>query len=200
MKRLFLLSSFFLATIFCAEAQVDDAADRLPQTSAPVAGEALQKGNWLVGGSVGSLGIDFGTGNFQMSIFPNVGYFLSDQAVLGAQTNLSLYSNEGGTDVSYGFSPFIRYYLGAGARDTGRFFGELGLGGAGSAVRGTADNAISFLLGLRAGYAHFVADNVALETTAGYTFSDAEISTPYNVSGLNITFGFQIYLPGRRNR
>jgi hypothetical protein len=197
MKRLFLLTSFVLASIFSVQAQT---TDRLPQTSAPVAGDALQKGNWLVGGSLGSLGLDFGTGNFQVSLFPTAGYFLSDQAVLGAQTNFALYSNEGGTDVSYGFSPFIRYYLGAGARDTGRFFGELGLGGAGSALRGTTDSAISFLLGLRAGYAHFVGENVALESTVGYTFSGAEISTPYNVSGLNFAFGFQIYLPGRRNR
>lgn len=197
MKRLLLLTALLFGTIFTASAQT---TDRLPQTSAPVASDVLQRGNWLVGGSLGSLGLDFSTGNFQMNIFPTAGYFISDQAVLGAQTSLSVYSSEAGTDFGYGFSPFVRYYLGAGARDTGRFFGELGLGGAGSALRDSPNTAIAFLLGLRAGYAHFVAENVALESTVGYTFSEAEISTPYNVSGLNFAFGFQIYLQSRRNR
>lgn len=197
MRRLFLLTAFIFATIFSASAQT---TDRLPTTSAPVAGESLQKGNWMMGGSLGSLGLDFANGNYNLNIFPTAGYFISDQAVLGAQTSLSFYSyEEGGRGVSYGFSPFVRYYLAAGARDTGRFFGELGLGGAGSAIR-DRDSAISYLLGLKVGYAHFVAQNVALETTAGYTFSEVDISTPYNVAGLNFTFGFQIYLQSRRNR
>lgn len=200
MKQFFLLTSMMLATFFTAFGQ-DDPAVQLPPTSAPVADEALSKGNWVVGGSVGSLGLNFSTGTFALNLVPHAGYFISDNLALGAQTTLGLTAYDGGTNFSFGISPFLRYYFGAGGRASGRFFGELGAGLAGSSLAGNeSDEAFSGLLNLRAGYAHFITRNVALEGSLGYNLSGADLRSVTSVSGLGLVFGFQIYLPGSRNR
>ncbi len=200
MKRYFLLTSLLLATFFGAYAQ-EDPALQLPPTSAPVADEVLQKGNWVVGGGLGSIGLNFSTGTFSLNLVPHAGYFISNNLALGAQTILSLSSHDGGTEVAYSISPFLRYYFGAGGRASGRFFGELGAGLAGSALEDNDDDSgFSGLLNLRAGYAHFITRNVALEGSAGYNLTNADLRSVASVSGLGLTFGFQIYLPGRRNR
>ena len=189
-----------LATFFTAFGQ-EDPAVALPPTSAPVADEALAKGNWVVGGSLGSIGLNFSTGTFALNLVPHAGYFISNNLVLGAQTTVGLTAYDGGTNFSFGISPFLRYYFGAGGRPSGRFFGELGAGLAGSSLAGnTSDEAFSGLLNLRAGYAHFITRNVALEGSLGYNLSGADLRSVTSVSGLGLIFGFQIYLPGKRNR
>ena len=200
MKRYFLLTSFLLATIFTAFGQ-ESPAIALPPTSAPVADEALSTGNWVIGGSLGSIGLNFSSGTFSINMVPHAGYFVTDNFALGAQTTLGLTAYDGGTNFSYGIAPFLRYYFGAGGRASGRFFGELGAGLAGSSLAGNpSDEAFSGLLNLRAGYAHFITQNVALEGTLGYNLSGADLQSVSSVSGLGLIFGFQIYLPGRRTR
>lgn len=200
MKRIFLLTSFMLATLFTAYGQ-DEPAVALPPTSAPVADEALERGNWVVGGGLGSIGLNFSTGTFALNLIPHAGYFVADNFVLGAQTNVALSSHDGGTDFAYSIAPFVRYYFGAGGRASGRFFGELGAGLAGSALAdNTDDSGFSGLLNLRAGYAHFITRNVAIEGSAGYNLTNADLRSVTSVSGLGLVFGFQIYLPGSRNR
>jgi hypothetical protein len=200
MKQFFLLTSIMLATFFTAFGQ-DDPAVQLPPSSAPVADEALSQGNWVVGGGVGSIGFNFSSGTFALNLVPHAGYFISNNLALGAQTTLELTAYDGGTNFSYGISPFLRYYFGAGGRASGRFFGELGAGLAGSSlVDNNSDTGFSGLLNLRAGYAHFITRNVALEGSLGYNLSGADLQSVNAVSGLGLIFGFQIYLPGSRNR
>lgn len=200
MKKVFLLASLMFATFFTAFGQ-QDPTESLPPTSAPVASDALQAGNWMVGGGLGSIGFNFASNTFSLNLVPHAGYFLTDRVVLGAQTTLGLTAYEGGTQFNFGVSPFLRYFFAEGARDTGRWFGEIGAGLAGSSLPGNIeDDSFSGLLALRAGYTHFIARNVALEGSTGYTFTGADLRSSSTFSGLGVVFGFQIYLPGGANR
>ncbi|PKV75425.1 hypothetical protein [Pontibacter ramchanderi] len=201
MKRFYLLFTF-LAVISSTTlvAQDTDLNIEKPQTSADVANESVRQGNWLVGASVGSLGYNFKSETFLLVLEPRAGYFISDNAVLGAQAQLGLALYDGGENFSYGLTPFARYYFPEGASPNSRWFGEALAGFAGSSMKDSdGDRIFSSVLGLRAGYAHFVARNVALEATLNYTRTSADISVDTSTSGLSVGVGFQIYLPGRGN-
>ncbi|MCP2044580.1 hypothetical protein [Pontibacter sp. HSC-36F09] len=198
MKRIYLL--FTLCAFFTTGSLL--AQDTLniekPQTSAAVANESIQQGNWLVGASIGSIGYNFKSETFQLILEPRAGYFISDNAVLGVQAQIGLMLYDGGENFSYGLTPFARYYFPEGASPSSRWFGEALAGFAGSSLKDSdGDRIFSSVLGLRAGYAHFVARNVAIEATLNYTRTSADVSVDTSTSGLSVGVGFQIYLPGR---
>jgi hypothetical protein len=201
MKRFYLLLTllaFIVTTPLLA--QDTDLNIEKPQTSAAVASDAIQQGNWLVGAGIGSLGYNFKSETFQLILEPRAGYFISDNAVIGTQAQLGLVLYDGGENFSYGLTPFVRYYFPEGASPTSRWFGEALAGFAGSSLRGSdGDRIFGSVLGLRAGYAHFVARNIALEGTLNYTRTSADITVDTGTSGLSVGIGFQIYLPGRGN-
>ncbi|MDX5438397.1 MAG: hypothetical protein LPK03_14425, partial [Pontibacter sp.] len=121
-----------------------------------------------------------------------------DNAAIGTEVQLGLDIYDGGETFRYGLTPFARYYFPEGAAPTHRWFGEALAGIAGSSEEDSeGDKVFSAVLGLRAGYAHFVAQNVALEAILGYTRTSADISVGQGSSGLNLALGLQVYLPGR---
>lgn len=198
MKRFYVFILLTVSTLFSVQAQSDLPT---PQLRAPVASDAISQGNWLLGASVGNLGYNFKAKTFSFELSPRVGYFISDNAVIGAQTQLGLTAYDGGEIFEYGLTPFIRYYFPEGARASGRFFGEAVAGFAGSSLKDSNDDAVfSSILGLSAGYAHFVGRNVALEGTLGFIRSSANIDVGAATTGLSVGVGFNIYLPGRNNR
>lgn len=198
MKRIYLLLTFLIFISSPLFAQDLDMTK--PQTSAAVASDAIQQGNWLVGGSIGSIGYNFRSETFQLILEPRAGYFISDNAVIGTQAQLGVVFYDGGENFSYGLTPFARYYFPEGASPTSRWFGEALAGFAGSSLKDSeGDNILASVLGLRAGYAHFVARNIALEATINYTRTSADITIDTGTSGLSVGIGFQIYLPGRGN-
>lgn len=171
--------------------------ESLPQTEEIVGTIPIQAGNWIVGGNLGSLGYNFSTESFNVDINPRIGFFVLDNIAIGVGAVIGLTTFENQDNLwSYGLVPFARYYFPEGASATGRFFGEVEAGVSGS----TGASEASFLGGVRAGYAHFVTNSVAIEGTVGYTFSQANITSGSTVTGLGIGLGFQIYLPGSRNR
>lgn len=198
MKHLLLLPALFLALSFGATAQVLQDIPR-PQTTAPVSSEAVRQGNWLVGADIGSIGMNFKSETFGFDVSPRAGYFISDNAALGASAQLGLTIYDGGEAWRYGLTPFIRYYFPEGAAPTHRWFGEAVVGLAGSSQEDSDGDAIlSRVYGVRAGYAHFVASNVALEGTLNLIRSNANIDIDNSAeTGLSVAVGLQIYLPGR---
>ena len=195
MKNSFLCLIFVLGLLLTANAQV---ITTTPQTSANVGNAPIRAGNWMVGGSIGSTGYNFATKTFQFNVDPKLGYFIRDHIAIGGQGTIGLSLYKGGSTVNYGIAPFIRYYFPETATQTGRWFGEGALGINGSHQKNSEEDLpVSLMLGLRAGYAHFVAKNVAIEGTLGYTFTKADISSSSGDSGLGLAFGFQIYLPGK---
>lgn len=191
MKRVFLFSVLFLAGVFVANAQDINK----PQTSASVGMTPIQQGNWIVGGSLGSLGYSFEGENFNISLNPRAGYFVSDGVAIGLGLVGSLATVPDDDDVwGYGIAPFVRYYFPQGSSATGRFFAQGDVGISGSSPGSGA----SLALGANVGYAHFITNSVALEVSAGYNYSKATVSGSTGQSGLGVALGFQIYLPGQR--
>jgi len=191
MKRLLLLSCSFLFAGFTAFAQIDTT----PQMRSEVGSTPIQQGNWMVGGSLGSIGYSFEGKSFNVNINPRAGYFVSDGVAIGASLNGGLTTVDEGDNIwTYGVAPFVRYYFPEGSSSTGRFFGQGEVGIAGSSVGKDAD--LAFGLGL--GYAHFITQSVALEVVAGYNYSKATTADATAQSGLGLSLGFQIYLPGQR--
>ncbi|MCL7987918.1 hypothetical protein M8998_08205 [Sphingobacterium sp. lm-10] len=191
MKKVLLSGLFALGIVFGSFAQ---RVETLPQTSENVGMDPIRQGNWMVGGSVGSLGYSFEGENFNIQLNPRAGYFISDGIAIGAQAALGLQTVSGGDNVwNYGIAPFVRYYFPEGSSSTGRFFGHGNVGIGGSSIGSGA----SFEAGIAGGYAHFITRNVALETTLGYNYSKANLNSGGGANGLGVSVGFQIYLPGR---
>lgn len=191
MKRVFLFSALFLAGVFAVNAQEVNR----PQTSANVGIAPVQKGNWIVGGSLGSLGYSFEGKNFNISVNPRAGYFVSDGIAIGLGVTGSLAAVSGADNVwGYGVAPFVRYYFPEGSSASGRFFAQGDVGISGSSPGSGA----SLAAGANVGYAHFITNSVALEASLGYNYSKATVSGANGQSGLGVALGFQIYLPGQR--
>ncbi|TPE45857.1 hypothetical protein [Pontibacter mangrovi] len=201
MKKTILLSFLLITWASCAFAQTEveeEFRQRGPQTTAAVSSDAVRQGNWIVGASIGNIGFNFDSDFFTLNVNPRAGYFVSDNAVLGTEVQLGLDIYDGGETFRYGLTPFARYYFPEGAAPTHRWFGEALAGIAGSSEEDSEGDAVfSGVIGLRAGYAHFVAQNVALEGILGYTHTSADISVGNGQSGLNLAVGLQVYLPGR---
>lgn len=195
MKKLILTICLAAATIWQTNAQV---ITTTPQTSANVGDAPIRAGNWMAGGSIGTTGFNFSTETFQLRVDPKLGYFIRDNIAIGGQGTIDLSFYKGGSTIGYGIAPFIRYYFPETATRTGRWFGEGSVGINGSHKKDSEEDLpMSLKLGIRGGYSHFVARNVAIEGTLGYEFTRADISSASGSSGLGLAFGFQIYLPGR---
>ncbi|RNI22011.1 hypothetical protein [Rufibacter latericius] len=197
MKKPLLSFLGVLATVFSAMAQTITP----PQSTAPVASTAVRDGNWMIGAGIGSIGHNFKSETFTLEIEPRAGYFISDNAAIGAQVQLGLEAYDGGELFNYGITPFVRYYFPEGAAPTHRWFGEALVGFAGSNQEDSeGDRFFSTVYGVRAGYAHFVATNVSLEGTLNLVRSHANIDVGSGTSGstgLSLGLAFQIYLPSR---
>lgn len=197
MKKTLLLCILLIALGYTVTAQ-DLPTPPLPPTSAPVADEAISKGNWMVGGSVASTGFNFSTDTYNLLINPKAGFFVGENFVIGSETILGLTIFDGGTNFQYGLTPFARYFYTQGGGPSGRIFQEFAMGIAGSSIKDNdQDEPLSLLIGLRGGYAHFIARNVAVEGILGYTYTKADIGSSTGAGGLGISLGFQVYLPGK---
>lgn len=191
MKK-FLLSIFTLGIAFASFAQINPTT---PQHSANVGMAPIRQGNWMVGGALGNIGYSFEGEAFNINVMPRAGYFVSDGIAIGAQANLGLTAVSGEDNVwGYGIAPFVRYYFPEGSSSTGRFFGQGDIGINGS----SQGDDVALAVGINGGYAHFITQTVALEVMAGYNYSKANINSGSGQSGLGVSLGFQIYLPGQR--
>lgn len=192
MKKMFIMAGLLLAGFSTVNAQ----DITTPKHSENVGSQPIQKGNWIVGGSIGALGYSFESENFNINFMPRAGYFISDGIAIGLGIDLGFSTVKNGDNIwGYGIKPFARYYFPEGASATGRFFGQVDLGVTGGS-EGTADT--SFAFGINGGYAHFISRNVALEVTAGYNYSKSQSANATAQNGLGAAIGFQIYLEGNK--
>lgn len=135
-----------------------------------------EKGTILAGGSVGfdSYTPKGGDAYSTINISPVGGLFLTDGFALGVGVN---YLNVDGED-SYGVGPFARYYFGK-----TNVFGQAGY---------TFMNDKQSSVGLKAGYAAFLNEHVALEPALTYTIDSHDGDN--TGSGIGLSVGFQIHL------
>lgn len=167
-----------------------------PQTTAQVGTTPIQKGNWIVGGSVGSMGYSFEGKTFNVNLMPQAGYFISDGVAIGLTAGGGLQTVKHGDNIwNYKVAPFVRYYFPEGASSSGRFFGQGDIGISGASAGSDSDT--SFAFGINAGYAHFITPSVALEAMVGYNYSKSDVADAKAQTGLGLALGFQIYIPSR---
>lgn len=177
----------------------------------------LQEGNLMLGTDLGSglasstsnglfsmnFGFNEGAG-FNIGVSPRLGYFFTDELVLGAIANVgftkSPESNGESTKTTiYGVQGFIRFYISPGDVEleevvrTGRFFFETNLGIAGVNVTdGPTTNGFAF--GFGPGYSYFINESIALEASVKYNGLTGAGNTSYQES-LGVNLGIQIFLP-----
>lgn len=176
----------------------------------------LSEGDYMIGTDLGSgitstasnglFGFNFGLNEgagFNVGLAPKVGYFVSDNFMIGAVANLGFAKSAKDLGASqstlYGIQALSRYYLSPGEEGVdnllknGRFFLEANAGIAGVNVKdGPTTNGFAF--GFGPGYAYFITDNVALETSVKYNGLVGGGNTTYQHS-LGLNLGLQIHLP-----
>jgi hypothetical protein len=163
----------------------------------------LESGNYLIGSDIADLqlGLDEG-GNFSFRVDPKAAWFVIDNLGLGAYLTFGLSTaKDAGSDISYGIGALGRYYFSKEEvsliRQT-RFFieGNVGIEGDNPAV---GDNTNGLGIGAGPGLTYFLTPNVGLEGLFKYNgiigFGSAVTS-----NNLNLSIGFQIYLPSARLR
>lgn len=160
----------------------------------------IQQGNVMVGGNLANvrLGLD-DSKIVSIDLSPKAAWFVRNNLALGAYTNLGIASaKESSTVTTYGVGALSRYYAGADVDVLrhGRIFGELTLGLGGKNVGDGGDKTNGLEFGIGPGFAYFITPNIGLETLLKYN-KVAGFGNATSQSDIGLSFGFQIYLPGR---
>ena len=160
----------------------------------------IQEGNVLVGGNFANMNLGLNrTHNFSLDITPKAAWFVVDNIALGGYVNLGTETAKSSNTIfNYGVGALGRYYTGADAAilKHGRVFGEVNLGIGGVNISNGGGNTNGLNLGIGPGFAYFVTPNLGLETLLKYNGLVGFGNQTYQ-SNLNLSFGFQIYLPGK---
>ncbi|QQL49991.1 hypothetical protein [Mucilaginibacter ginkgonis] len=160
----------------------------------------IQQGNVLVGGNFTNINLGLNDPKiFSLDITPKAAWFVADNLALGAYANLGVQTaKNSNTTTSYGIGALGRYYTGSDVSVLrhGRIFGEatLGLGGVNVSNGGGNTNGLNISVG--PGFAYFITPSIGLETLLKYNGLAGFGSQSFQ-SNLNLSFGFQVYLPGR---
>lgn len=161
-----------------------------------MANAQLQKGNWMVGSDL--MGMKF-TNGLDIRVNPKAAYFIHDRWAIGAGVALSVQKPNGTstTQTNWSIAPFTRYYFTSTEIDSmlknGAFFGEGSAGFGGNNSSG-GDTTNGVQLGIGAGYAYFITNNVSVEglLKLGTTVGGGNKSGD---ADLTLGVGFNIYLP-----
>lgn len=166
---------------------------------AGMASAQLQQGNWMVGSDL--LGLKF-TNGVNVRLNPKAAYFIQDRWAVGAGVSLDVAkaANEGDTSTVWTIAPFTRYYFTStevnSMLNNGAFFGEgsVGFGGVNNSA-GSTTNGVN--LGIGAGYAYFITQNVSVEGLLKFDTFVGGGNTNAN-GDLRLGVGFNIYLPTKK--
>lgn len=166
----------------------------------------LSKGNVLVGAQIADFRIGLKAGQeTSLNLTPNAAWFIKDNIAIGPYVSFGFSAvKDTYTQTTYGVGAFGRYYINKpdlNLLKQGRWFGtaNVGIGGNNYKDKTPLGNDYStngLDIGFGPGYAYFITQNIAFETVLRYNgtlgFGD-EAYTNY----LNLSLGFQIYLPGK---
>ncbi|PHN01326.1 hypothetical protein CRP01_37845 [Flavilitoribacter nigricans DSM 23189 = NBRC 102662] len=165
------------------------------------------KGSWMIGGIDPEINLRPARGatSFRMSLTPRVGYFLSDQLVVGLGVPFAhIYESNLLRDLTkyyykstvIGAEPYLRFYTGRPEQAT-RFFAEGSARFAREHLRTSRTDQPRYpdsgILTFRSGFNYFLRPTVALE---GSVFYLSNFTYGYHQFGL--TWGFQFFLLGNQ--
>ena len=154
----------------------------------------ITKGNWMMGGS-GSFGnyktTSEGISNelTSLSIYPNIGYFVTDKLALGTSGQLSYIVPKSNQEAkpSYGISPFVRYYVLEKEKSI-NIFSEISY----ETLRNSLSNLKADKFKIKAGTVFFVNSSVGIEVALNYY--NQKTNDDYQNRGIYLDVGFQIHL------
>jgi len=157
-----------------------------------------EKGSLLLGGNfeIGVLSVDDNS-VFNLSLSPNIGFFVIDNLTVGGSLGVNVQSSESFTSSSFSIIPEVRYYFppltenlyafatGGGGFITSRTNFEL------TSIANETQS--GFVTNIGVGLALFVGENVALEAIFRHNFTKLEDNIN-GVTNLGLVGGVQVYL------
>jgi hypothetical protein len=158
----------------------------------------IQQGNVMVGVNFASVDLQLNNPKFfSVSLSPKAAWFVKNNFALGGYADLGIATGQGSTSTSFGIGALSRYYTGQDVEvlHHGRFFGEA-IFGVSDYNQSNGGNTGSFSFSFGPGFAYFITPNVGLETVLKYYGQNGFNYKAYQ-SNVGLSFGFQIYLPGK---
>ena len=164
----------------------------------------IMKGNYLIGGYSNVKYENYDNQKqFIASFTPSVGYFISNNLVIGLSPSFGIAFSEKGESISktrayiYGIGPFVKYYFNKGPfLKMSSFYSD--------AINKYPDfpednhHSTSFSLSPGIGYAYFINKKVSFETELSYSYTVYKTSDSFGSTikskELSLNFGFQIFL------
>jgi len=170
-------------------------------TTILAANAQIQKGNVMVGGNLTNINLGLDDPKiFSVDITPKAAWFIQDNVAVGGYVNFGLKTaKNSNTTTSYGVGALGRYYTGKDVEVLrhGRLFAEAAVGIGGVNVSNVGGNTNGLNLSVGPGFAYFITPNIGLETLLKYN-GLVGFGSATTQNNLNLSFGFQIYLPGQR--
>lgn len=154
------------------------------------------QGTWMFGAG-SNLGFTSGKENSDqedavsnLALDVRAGYFVIDNLAVGLDVGYSSVSVGGVSGNDLGVGPYLRYYL-----MESKLFGELGYKIGSSSYDGDKLGSTG-ALGIGAGYAAWLNDNVTIEPMVKYSMlsTKPEVGDSYNGSAFGVMVNFGIYL------
>jgi hypothetical protein len=151
----------------------------------------ITKGNMMIGGAIKHSTMSIHLTNFQFNASPSFGYFVANQLAVGIELPVSMFRMSQIHNYSYGYSPFVRYYLKNGLFASVQFshiFLDY------QDINSIQSKNTQFMFTPGVGYSYFLNKNVAFEGGVFY-----EQSFYNNLAGnqgeLSFRLGLQVFIP-----
>jgi hypothetical protein len=167
----------------------------------------IEKGNWLIGGN-GNINYrktkdQFGaTKDFNLSISPDIGYFLKNQLALGLRSGINNSAFKSNTttssNTSLGLGPFLRYYYIKPPKNI-NLASELSYSYFVNINRSISNNQGNSLYTFMTGPVLFLNKNVGLELLFGYK-SNFKSGNSVNNSFWFSKLGFQFHFENNKRK
>ena len=159
----------------------------------------LERGNVIIGADLANFNFGLNKGSFTtIDITPTAQWLIRNNVAIGAYLNFGIVTSDDFTATSYGIGPIGRYYIidqNVNMLKHGNWFLEANAGFQGENIKdGNSTNGLG--IGFGPGYAYFITHNIALESLLKFDLNVGFGNTT-TTSNLNLSLGFQIYLPGR---
>lgn len=151
----------------------------------------ITKGNMMIGGAIKHSTLSIHLTNFQFNASPSFGYFVANQLAVGIELPVSIFKMSQIHNYSYGYSPFVRYYLKNGLFASVQFsqiFTDY------QDINMNRSKMNRFVIAPGIGYSFFLNRNVAFEGGVFYEQSFYNNSVG-NQGELSFRLGLQIFIP-----